>query len=357
MKQLPLHALHEAHGAKFVPFAGYEMPVRYRSEIQEHLAVREHVGLFDVSHMGQFLVEGPGALPLLSQVFAGAVRFLKPGQSRYGVMCNEQGGVIDDLIVSCLAPEEYLLVVNAARRVVDWEWISDHNTFDARLTDLSEELALLAVQGPRSFEVLDQVFNGFLSPSVPTFSIQSTKWQGTSLWVSVTGYTGEPGVELLVPTSIAMPLAEAILAAGKPYDMGLCGLAARDTLRLERGYCLYGQDLSEETTPLEAGLNWTVDLSKSFIGQQVLQAQKDEGLTTRLRGLRLLERGIPRPGWEIRTEAGEVIGTLTSGGFGVSLGFGIGMGYLPTEWAKEGTELVVGHGERAFAAQVVRPPF
>ena len=357
LKHTPLHAEHVALGGKMVPFAGYSMPVQYPSGITaEHRAVREAAGLFDVSHMGEFVVRGPGALDLVQRISVNDASKIEFGQAQYSAMCLDSGCVLDGLI-SYRLPDRYMLVVHAANLDNDWAWLSKHAAdFDVELEDASDDTALLALQGPSAREILrpladidvdDVKYYRFLEGSVA----------GVSGVISGTGYTGEDGFELYVPAAGAVGLWRALLDAGRGAGLVPAGLGARDSLRLEVGYALYGNDLDEEHTTLESGLGWVTKLDKGdFVGRDALAAQKEAGVERRLVGLRLTGKGFPRPGYDIRN-GDDVVGVVTSGTVSPTLGYGIALGYVPTELAAVGTELQIDARGRPVDAVVQRPPF
>jgi glycine cleavage system T protein (aminomethyltransferase) len=359
LKRTPLYDEHVKLGAKIIPFAGFEMPVQYPDGVSsEHRAVRESAGLFDVSHMGEFLVSGEGAVAFVNYVVANDVSLLEPGQAQYAVMCDEEGGIVEDLLVYRFA-NRLRLVVNAANIDKDFNWIqrclTKYGGPGVDLEDESEDVALLALQGPRSEAILAPLSDLNVA-SIGYYRFAEGLVAGEPCVVSRTGYTGEDGFELYCAPGTAAKLWRALMEAGgdgiKPV-----GLGARDTLRLEMGYALYGNDIDEETTPLEAGLGWTVRLDKGeFVGRHALVIQKEKGLERKLTGFALEHRGFPRPGYEIRCR-GKKVGTVRSGTVGPSVGRGIGTGYLPTELAGPGTEIEVMVRDRALPAEVTRVPF
>ncbi len=353
----PLYEEHVRAGGKMVPFAGYEMPVQYRRGIRrEHHAVREHAGLFDVSHMGEFDVRGPDALALVQWLTTNDASRIEVGQAQYSLLCNEAGCILDDLLVYRFE-DHYLLVVNAANREKDWAWVSRHAArFDCRVTDVSDGTALLALQGPSAAAVLAGLTSADLE-TVGYYRFATGDVAGVPAMVARTGYTGEDGFELYLDAADASAVWRALLRAGTAHDLEPAGLGARDSLRLEMGYALYGNDLDEEHSALESGLGWVVKPGKGdFSGRDVLVAQKAAGVPRRLVGLHLLERGFPRPGYEIVTAEG-VAGTLTSGTVSPSLGEGIAMGYLPAPLAAPGTQVAVRIRRADIPAVVARPPF
>ena len=299
LKQVALAKTHEQLGARMVPFAGYNMPLRYTSVVEEHHTVREKVGMFDVSHMGEFLVKGPGALDLLQKTTSNDVSKLSIGQAQYSCLPNLKGGIVDDLLIYRLTEDNYLAVVNASNIEKDWNWLNEHNTMGASLEDISDHTCLLAVQGPLASEALQKLTKvDLLSLKYYTFTV-GTLAGIPEVIISATGYTGSGGFELYVPAEHAMEIWEKIMEAGKPYGLKPIGLGARDTLRLEKGYCLYGNDINDDTSPLEAGLGWITKFSKQFNGSGLLQEQKEKGLTKKLVGFFMAERGIPRKDYPI----------------------------------------------------------
>lgn len=357
LRRTALYDTHVALGAKMVPFAGFDMPVRYTSDVDEHLCVRQRVGMFDVSHMGEFWVEGPGALELIQYVTSNDAAKLVDGQVQYSCLPNDQGGIVDDLLVYRFSAEKYLLVVNASNIDKDWDWITRHNRFGATLRNASDELSLFAVQGPKATEALQSL------TSLPLADFKYYTFQvGTlagvpDVLVSATGYTGAGGFEIYVPNAQALTVWQAIMEAGKGVGLQPIGLGARDTLRLEMGLCLYGNDIDDTTSPLEAGLGWITKFSKDFINRPALEAQKAQGTIRKLVGFVLQEKGIPRSHYPLLSPEGQVIGEVTSGSISPILNQGIGMGYVRTEFAAPGTEIAVEIRGKALKAQVVKLPF
>jgi aminomethyltransferase len=357
MKRIPLHDLHVQLGAKIVPFAGFEMPVRYSSDLDEHHTVRNGVGVFDVSHMGEFMVRGPKALDLIQRVSANDAAQLYDGKVQYSYLPNATGGVVDDLLVYRLKADEYMLVVNASNIEKDWAWISSHNTDGAILENHSDELCLLAVQGPKALEALQRLTSLDLA-AMEYYTFQQGTLAGIGeVLISATGYTGAGGFELYVPNAHAEALWKAVFEAGADLGIKPIGLGARDTLRLEMGYCLYGNDIDDTTSPLEAGLGWVTKFTKSFVNSEALLAQKNQGLTRKLIGFELLERGIPRSHYELCDAEGNRIGEVTSGTQSPTLQRGIGMGYVPTAHSKVGSTIYVKVRDKLLAAQIVKLPF
>jgi aminomethyltransferase len=357
LKKTPLYDEHVALGAKLVPFAGYEMPVQYPSGIRaEHEAVRTAAGLFDVSHMGEFLITGPDALPFVSFVTTNDPSRLAEGQAQYSVFCHENGGIVDDLIVYRLGEQRFRLVVNAANLAKDWAHLQRLAArFDVHLEDESDAIGLIALQGPIAQELLSPLCSEDLDP-VGFYEFTSGTVGGVPGVISRTGYTGEDGFELYVPADRTVELWRELLATGSSKGLVPAGLGSRDSLRLEMGYALYGNDLDDETSPLEAGLSWLVRLGKGdFVGREALQAQKDGGITRRLRGFRLAERGFPRPGYDV-VAAGKVVGPVRSGTVSPSLDAGIGTAYLPPDLSF-GDEIGIRIRGKELAATVERMPF
>lgn len=357
LKRTPLHAEHVALGGKIVPFAGFEMPVQYPSGITaEHKAVREAAGLFDVSHMGEFFLTGPQALDLIQKVTVNDASKVEVGQAQYSAMCLEHGGVVDDLIVYRFA-DHWMLVVNAANLDKDLSWIRNHaQGMDVTVEDRSDAMALLALQGPAAREILRPLCDIDVD-DVKYYRFREGSVAGVPAVISGTGYTGEDGFELYIGNEGAVDLWRALMSAGEGKGLIAAGLGARDSLRLEVGYALYGNDLDEEHTPLESGLAWITKLDKGdFIGRRALVEQKEAGVPRRLVGLRLTEKGFPRPGYPLVTDGGAV-GVVTSGTVSPSLGYGVAMGYVPPELSKADTPLQVDVRGKHVAAVVQRPPF
>jgi len=357
MKKTALYDKHVALGAKMVPFAGYEMPLRYSSDIEEHMTVREGVGVFDVSHMGEFFLRGPEAFGLVQRVTSNDASKLYDGKAMYGYLPNETGGVVDDLIVYRLSEEEYMLVVNAANIEKDWNWISKYSTKGVEMENASDGMSLFAVQGPKAKEVLRKLTDADLD-SMKFYTFQRGKvGEVEDVIISATGYTGAGGFELYVANEDAVKLWDALFAAGAEAGIKPIGLAARDTLRLEMGYCLYGNDIDDTTCPIEAGLGWVTKFSKVFTNSEALQQQKESGGKQKLVGLLMVEKGIPRKDYEIFNADDELIGRVTSGTQSPVLKRGIGMGYVARGHAKTDTEVFIGVRKRRLKAQVVKPPF
>jgi aminomethyltransferase len=357
MKNTALSHVHEALGAKMVPFAGYNMPVSYEGVNAEHETVRNAVGVFDVSHMGEFLITGPNALELIQKVCSNDASKLVDGQAQYSCFPNADGGIVDDLIVYRLKAEEWLLVVNASNIEKDWEWISSHNSMNAEMRNLSEGFSLLAIQGPKAVEAMQSLTSVDLS-EIKFYTFRVADFAGIEyVIISATGYTGSGGFEIYCKNSEVEQIWNKVLEAGKDFGIKPVGLAARDTLRLEMGYCLYGNDIDDTTSPLEAGLGWITKFTKKFINSEALLKQKEEGVTRKLVGFELNERGIPRQGYDIIDNTGEVVGKVTSGTMSPSLNKGIGMGYVPVALSKPGTEIGVQIRKNIVPATVVKLPF
>lgn len=360
MKHTPFYSRHLALGAKMVPFAGFQMPVSYTGITEEHLAVRSGVGVFDVSHMGEFILKGAGCLDLVQRLTSNDASRLQAGKAQYSCLTNDRGGIVDDLLVYCLEPEKaYMLVVNAANIEKDWSWIREHNSADTEMHNISDRTCLLAVQGPKALAVLQRLTGQDLS-TIPYYSFVRASLAGVdNVLISATGYTGAGGMELYFEdkNDQAVRIWTALMEAGQPEQIRPVGLGARDTLRLEMGYCLYGNDIDDGTSPLEAGLGWITKFQKEFTGKQALLAQKASGVPRRLVGLRMRERGIPRHGYEIRDAAGRRIGEVTSGTQSPSLGQPIALGYVESAFAEAGTELFIAIRDKALQAEVCKTPF
>lgn len=360
MKTTAFNSIHKELGAKMVAFAGYEMPIEYSGIKDEHMIVREGVGVFDVSHMGEFWVKGPNALDLVTKITSNDPRMLTQGQAQYSCLPNGKGGIVDDLLVYCYEPEKYMLVVNAANIEKDWNWIVLQNKeVGAELENASDEISQLAIQGPKATEVLQKLTDVNLS-EIKYYNFVTDKFAGVDeVIISATGYTGAGGFELYFKNAVANKIWNAIFEAGAEAGIKPVGLAARDTLRLEMGYCLYGNDIDDTTSPLEAGLGWITKFNngREFIDRDFLTMQKTEGLTRRLRGFVLTSRGIPRKGYELVNSTGETIGTVTSGTMSPLLNKGIGMGYVAKEYAAFGTEIFVKIRNKVIPAEIVKLPF
>lgn len=357
MKNTALTETHMALGAKMVPFAGYNMPVSYEGVNVEHETVRNGVGVFDVSHMGEFLVTGPNALELIQKVTSNDASKLVDGKAQYSCLPNDKGGVVDDLIVYRLEEEKYLLVVNASNIQKDWDWIQSHNTMNAEMRDLSEDYSLLAIQGPKAAKAMQSITSVDLE-ALKFYTFQVADFAGIEhVIISATGYTGSGGFEIYCKNSEVKQIWDKVFEAGADFDIKPIGLAARDTLRLEMGYCLYGNDINDETSPIEAGLGWITKFSKDFINSEELAKEKERGAERKLVGFELDERGIPRHDYDIVDGNGNAIGIVTSGTMSPSLGKGIGLGYVPTVFASPGSKINIQVRKKAIPATVVKLPF
>jgi aminomethyltransferase len=359
MKKTIFFEKHKSLGARIVPFAGFEMPVEYTGVINEHTVVREKVGLFDVSHMGEFWVKGPKALDLLQKVTSNDVSKLMVGKAQYSCFPNGKGGIVDDLIVYKYADDKYFIVVNASNIDKDWEWINSQNNMGAELENASDKISQLAIQGPNAIPLLQKLTEIDLS-EIPYFSFVTGSIAGVNdVIISATGYTGSGGFELYFNNSDGLTIWDNIMAIGKEFGLQPVGLAARDTLRLEMGYSLYGNDIDDTTNPIEAGLGWITKFTddKSFIDKEYLLNVKKQGVTRQLIGFELLEKAIPRHGYELVSDSNEVIGVVTSGTMSPSLKKGIGMGYVTSENSKEGTIINVSIRNKLSKAKVVKLPF
>ncbi|MFY8190082.1 MAG: glycine cleavage system aminomethyltransferase GcvT [Bacteroidia bacterium] len=357
MKYVTLNDLHVALGAKMIEFAGYNMPVLYNNLIQEHNAVRNSVGVFDVSHMGEFKLVGEKALDLIQLVTSNDASKLSDGKVQYSCLPNDKGGIVDDLLVYRYSATEYYLVVNASNIEKDWNWISQHNTFGVEMTNMSDDLSLLAVQGPNAIKVIQKLTSVDLS-SMEYYTFTTGSVAGCDdIIISNTGYTGSGGFELYVWNKDAKKLWDALFEAGKEFNIEPAGLGARDTLRLEKGFCLYGNDINDETSPIEAGLGWITKFTKPFINHEHHKAIKENGASKKLVGFEMIERGIPRQHYTIKDAAGNVIGEVTSGTQSPSLNKGIGMGYVSAAHSKVDTEIFIEIRDKAIKAKVVKVPF
>ena len=358
MKNIALSNIHESLGAKMVPFAGYNMPVQYEGVTTEHLTVRESVGVFDVSHMGEFLVSGENALNLLQKITSNDVSKLKIGDAQYSCFPNEENGIVDDLICYRIKENTYLLVVNASNIEKDWNWISKYNEdFKADLKDLSEDYSLLAIQGPKAVEAMQSLSSLDLT-EIEFYKFKIGDFAGIeNVIISATGYTGSGGFEIYCKNDEVAQIWNAVFEAGKGFGIKPIGLAARDTLRLEMGYCLYGNDINDTTSPIEAGLSWITKFSKDFVNSEALAKEKEQKPERKLVAFQLDERGIPRQGYDIVDGNGNVIGNVTSGTMSPSLQKGIGMGYVPRLLSKSGTQIHIQIRKKAIPATIVKLPF
>ena len=357
MKHIALSKTHEALGAKMVPFAGYNMPVQYEGVTIEHETVRNTVGVFDVSHMGEFLIEGPHALELIQKVSSNDASKLTIGKAQYSCLPNDTGGIVDDLIIYRIKDDTYLLVVNASNIEKDWNWISSKNSMNATMRDLSEDYSLLAIQGPKAIEAMQSLTSEDLS-AIKFYNFVVGDFAGINhVIISATGYTGSGGFEIYCKNSEVKQIWDKVLEAGADFGIKPIGLAARDTLRLEMGYCLYGNDIDDTTSPIEAGLGWITKFTKEFTNSEALKAEKERGPERKLIGFELEDRGIPRHGYDIVDNNGNVIGNVTSGTMAPSLGKGIGLGYVPPIFADPGSKINIQIRKKAIPATVVKLPF
>lgn len=357
MKNTALTQVHEALGAKMVPFAGFNMPVQYEGVIAEHETVRNAVGVFDVSHMGEFLLSGPDALDLIQQVTTNDASTLTIGRAQYSCLPNGKGGIVDDLIVYRIKEEEYLLVVNASNIEKDWNWITSHNTKNVSMRNLSDDYSLLAIQGPKAVEAMQSLTSVDLS-AIKYYHFEVGPFAGIDhVIISATGYTGSGGFEIYCKNSEVKQVWDKVFEAGAAFGIKPIGLAARDTLRLEMGFCLYGNDIDDTTSPLEAGLGWITKFTKDFVDSDTLKAQKEAGVSRKLIGFELIDRGIPRHDYRILDANGNVIGKVTSGTQGPSVKKAIGMGYVATEFAAPDSEIYIEIRDKGVLAKVVKMPF
>ena len=357
MKNTPLFDKHVALGAKMVPFAGYNMPVQYEGVNAEHEAVRNAVGVFDVSHMGEFLLTGEKALDLIQKVGTNDASTIQIGRAQYTCMPNGKGGIVDDLIVYRMKEDQYLLVVNASNIDKDWEWISSHNDLGVEMKNLSDDYALLAIQGPKAIESMQSLTSVNLSEIKP-FSFEVAPFAGAEhVIISATGYTGSGGFEIYCKNSEVAQIWDKVFEAGESFGIKPIGLAARDTLRLEMGFCLYGNDIDDTTSPLEAGLGWVTKFTKDFTDADFLKKQKEDGVSRKLIAFEMLDRGIPRHDYRILDEAGNAIGKVTSGTQSPSLKIAIGMGYVNTANAAADSEIFIEIRDKGVKAKIVKLPF
>ncbi len=360
-KRTPFYQNHQDAGAKLIDFNGFEMPVQYDSIKKEHNAVRNHVGLFDVSHMGEFFVEGPEAEDLIQHISANDISKINPGRAQYTVMCYENGGIVDDLLIYQLDDNRYMMVVNAANREKDYKWVTKHNDFDAAVENKSDDYCLLAIQGPKAKDTLQKLTDVDLD-NIGFYRFTIGDLVGfDDVIISETGYTGEKGFEVYFDKNEVNPgkVWDALMEAGQDHEIEPAGLGARDTLRLEMGLALYGNDISKDTNPLEARLGWLTKLEKEdFIGREALLKVKDKGIKRKLMGIDTNSRRIvPRKGYEICDENGEQIGEVTSGSLSITLDKGIAMGYVPIEYAEKGTPVYLKVRKRLEEVTIVKPPF
>lgn len=357
MKQVPLNDVHVALGAKMVPFAGFNMPVQYEGVNIEHETVRNNVGVFDVSHMGLFKISGDKALDLVQRVTSNDASVLVPGKAQYSYLPNDKGGIVDDIITYKVSDNEYLMVVNASNIDKDFEWISSNNSMNAAFENLSHQYSLLAIQGPKANEAMQSLTNVDLA-NLKFYTFEVGTFAGKeNVIVSATGYTGSGGIEIYAKNEDVVHIWNEVLKAGEQFGIKPIGLAARDTLRLEMGYCLYGNEINDTTSPIAAGLGWVTKLTKDFVNSENIKADKENGVATKLIGFEMIDRGIPRHDYEIVDAEGNVIGHVTSGTQSPSLNKGVGMGYVNKEFAKEGSEIFIRIRKNDVKAQVVKTPF
>lgn len=360
IRNTPFTSKHIALGAKMAPFAGYNMPISYTGINDEHITVRKNAGVFDVSHMGEFILKGDNALDLIQRLTSNDAAKLKSGQAQYSCLPNENGGIVDDLLVYCIEENKvYMLVVNASNIEKDWNWISIHNTHNVEMHNVSEKTCLLAVQGPNATKILQPLTEmDILNLKYYTFT--KGVFAGVeNVLVSATGYTGAGGVEIYFEDKegAADKIWDAIFEIGGPQGLKPIGLGARDTLRLEMGFCLYGNDIDDTTSPIEAGLGWITKFTKDFTSKEIFAKQKAEGVQRKLVGFEMIDKGIPRHGYEIKDQSGNRIGHVTSGTQSPSLGKAIGMGYVQTAFAAIDSEIYIQVRDKSLKAKVVRIPF
>lgn len=357
MKNTALTHKHIELGAKMVPFAGYSMPVQYEGVTLEHETVRNGVGVFDVSHMGEFILRGPNALEFLQKFSSNDASKLFDGKAQYSCMPNGKGGIVDDLIIYRISEHEYFLVVNASNIEKDWNWISSLNEMNVEMTDVSDDYTLLAIQGPKAAASMQALTKVNLS-EMNYYTFEYSEFAGIKdVMISATGYTGSGGFEIYVKNEDAEELWNAVFEAGKEFNIKPIGLAARDTLRLEMGFCLYGNDINDETSPLEAGLGWITKFTKSFVDSEYLAKQKEEGIQRKLVAFEMIDRGIPRKDYEIVDSNGTKIGHVTSGTMSPSMKIGIGLGYVQKGYSGIDTDIYISVRNKTLKAKVVKLPF
>ncbi len=359
MKRTVFYPMHKKYGGKLVEFAGFEMPVEFSGIKDEHLTVRKGVGVFDVSHMGEFWVKGPKAKSFIQSVTSNDINTLQPGQAQYTCLPNGKGGIVDDLLVYYYEPDKYMLVVNAANIEKDWKWLVSQNDLGAEMENASGQISQLAIQGPKALQVLQKLTDIDLE-GIKYYTFVTGKIAGIDdVIISATGYTGSGGFELYFSNEMGAAIYESIFEAGAEFEIKPIGLGARDTLRLEMGYCLYGNDIDDSTSPMEAGLGWITKFNDSneFIDKDFLLMQKTEGITKRLRGFEMVDRGIPRHGYDLADADGNLIGNVTSGTQSPMLNIGIGMGYVSKAYSALGTEIFVKIRNKLVKAKIVKMPF
>ena len=357
MKKLTLNDTHVAMGGKMVPFTGFDMPVQFEGVNIEHETVRNAVGVFDVSHMGEFLISGPTAIDLIQKISTNDATILSIGRAQYSCMPNGKGGIVDDLIIYKIKEEQYLLVVNASNIEKDWNWISSHNSMGAEMKNLSDDYSLLAIQGPKAVEAMQSLTSVDLS-AIKYYHFEVADFAGIEhVIISATGYTGSGGFEIYCKNHEVEQVYGKVLEAGKSFGIKPIGLAARDTLRLEMGFCLYGNDIDETTSPLEAGLGWITKFTKDFVDADFLAKQKEEGVKRKLVAFEMVDRGIPRHDYEIHDASGNKIGHVTSGTMSPSMKLGIGLGYVTVDHSALNSEIFVSIRDKGIKAKVVKLPF
>ncbi len=357
MKNTALTQKHISLGAKMVPFAGYNMPVSYSGLNDEHATVRNAVGVFDVSHMGEFILKGENALDLIQRVTSNDASVLTDGKAQYSCLPNNDGGIVDDLIVYRIDENTYMLVVNASNIDKDWAWISKHNTKNVEMHNISEKTSLLAIQGPKAIDALQKLTDVKLA-DIPYYSFAKGKFNGVdNVVISNTGYTGAGGFEIYFENEYAEKMWDSIFTAGAEFGIKPIGLGARDTLRLEMGFCLYGNDIDDTTSPIEAGLGWITKFTKDFTNRAAIEKQKTDGVTKKLVGFEMIDRGIPRHDYQIADANGNIIGKVTSGTQSPTLNKAIGMGYVNKDFAKADTEIFIVIRDKAIKAKVCKIPF
>ncbi|MFW5761671.1 MAG: glycine cleavage system aminomethyltransferase GcvT [Cyclobacteriaceae bacterium] len=356
LKEIALGKIHESLGAQMVPFAGYNMPLKYSSLIEEHKAVRTGVGVFDVSHMGEFLVRGPEAADLIQWISSNDATTLYDGKAQYSCLPNEKGGIVDDFLIYQFRKDYFMLVVNASNIEKDWNWINSQNKFKAELENISDRTSLFAVQGPKAQQVCQRLTPEDLSTIDYYHFRQNVFADVPEVIISATGYTGSGGFELYVPNESVEKVWNHLMEAGKEEGIVPVGLGARDTLRLEKGFCLYGNDINDHTSPLEAGLGWITKLDTDFVGADVIRKQKEAGIQRKLVGFEMIDRGIPRQGYEIYDSAENKIGVVTSGSQSPIMNKGIGLGYVSKEQAKAGNTIYINIRNKMLKAELVKLP-
>ena len=357
MKNTVLTEVHESLGAKMLPFAGYNMPILYEGVNAEHETVRNNVGVFDVSHMGEFILSGPNALALIQKVTSNDAATLTIGKAQYSCLPNKDGGIVDDLIIYKIKEEQYLLVVNASNIEKDWDWISSHNDLDVEMKNLSDDYSLLAIQGPKAIEAMQSLTSVDLS-KIPYYHFEVGDFAGfPHVIISATGYTGSGGFEIYCKNDQVKTIWNKVFEAGAAFGIKPIGLAARDTLRLEMGFCLYGNDINDGTSPIEAGLGWITKFNKEFTNSENLKKQKETGVSRKLVGFEMQERAVPRHDYEIVDSSGNTIGIVTSGTMSPTLGIGIGLGYVTNENNAIGSTIFIRIRKNDVPAKVVKLPF